>query len=42
LVKEFTETKSRKKQRFMRAALKGDRLMGNYAKEHSCPRRGLE
>jgi hypothetical protein len=35
LVKEFMEMESRRKQRFMRMPLKGDRMAGSYAREHS-------
>jgi hypothetical protein len=42
LAKQFTDTENGKKQRCIRTPLKGDRMMGSYAKEHGTPRQGLE
>jgi hypothetical protein len=40
LVKEFTETKGRKKQRFIRMPLKGVKMVGGEEKEQGAGRQG--
>jgi hypothetical protein len=34
LVKEFAKMESRRKQRFIRMPLKGEKIAGGYAKDH--------
>jgi hypothetical protein len=41
-VKGFTKMESRKKERIIRTPLKGEKVVGSYAKEHSALRQGLE
>jgi hypothetical protein len=41
-VKEFSKTESRRRQRFIKTTLKGERMVDGYAKEHNALRQGWE